>query len=75
MNCCLEEAGVGPEELDLVAFSDKPLLKFDRILEAYASFAQIGFKLFLTHLRANGHALSASLIYEKIRSLDSSRHA
>ncbi len=30
---CLEEAGIGPEELDLVAFYDKPLLKFDRILE------------------------------------------
>ncbi len=47
---CLEEAGIGPEQLDLVAFYDKPLLKFDRILETYASFAPVGFKLFLMGL-------------------------
>ena len=30
---CLEAGGIGAAELDLVAFYDKPLLKFDRILE------------------------------------------
>jgi carbamoyltransferase len=30
---CLKEGGLDPEELDLVAFYDKPLLKFDRLLE------------------------------------------
>ena len=30
---CLEEAQIGRNELDLVVFYDKPLLKFERILE------------------------------------------
>ena len=44
---CLSEAGISVEELDLVAFYDKPLLKFDRILETYASLAPRGFRMFL----------------------------
>ncbi|MEL6186877.1 MAG: carbamoyltransferase N-terminal domain-containing protein, partial [Myxococcota bacterium] len=32
---CLAEGGVTPAELDHVAFYDKPLLKFDRLLETY----------------------------------------
>ena len=47
---CLAEGGIGSEELDFVAFYDKPLLKFDRILETYASFAPVGLKLFLMGL-------------------------
>jgi carbamoyltransferase len=47
---CLSEAGLTPEELDLVAFYDKPLLKFERILETYVSYAPSGFKLFLMGL-------------------------
>ena len=30
---CLEEAGLGPEDLDYVGFYDKPFLKFERLLE------------------------------------------
>ena len=44
---CLGYGGLGPENLDLVAFYDKPLLKFDRLLETYIGFAPRGFKLFL----------------------------
>ncbi len=47
---CLEEAGIGHEDLDLVAFYDKPLLKFDRILETYIACAPRGFKLFMMGL-------------------------
>ncbi len=47
---CLEEAGITTEQLDLVAFYDKPLLKFDRILETYVSYAPSGFRLFLMGL-------------------------
>ncbi len=47
---CLAEAGIGAEALDLVAFYDKPLLKFDRILETYVAYAPSGFKLFLMGL-------------------------
>ncbi len=44
---CLEEAGISAEELDLVVFYDKPLLKFNRLLETYASYAPRGFRSFL----------------------------
>jgi len=47
---CLEEAGIQHEDLNLVAFYDKPLLKFDRILETYVAVAPRGFKLFMMGL-------------------------
>ncbi len=47
---CLGEAGLSPAELDIVAFYDKPLLKFDRILETYLAYAPRGYELFLKGL-------------------------
>lgn len=44
---CLEAGGIGASDLDLVTFYDKPLLKFDRLLETYITYAPSGFKLFL----------------------------
>ncbi len=43
---CLAEAGIGPRELDAVGFYEKPLLKFERILETYLSVAPRGFRSF-----------------------------
>lgn len=43
---CLEEAGLTPERLDFVVFYEKPLLKFDRLLETYLSYAPAGFGSF-----------------------------
>ena len=47
---CLREAGISRSEVDLVVFYDKPLLKFERILETYVSYSPAGFKLFLMGL-------------------------
>ena len=44
---CLAEAGVAPEALDAVAFYDKPLLKFERLLETYLTLAPRGLRSFL----------------------------
>jgi len=44
---CLGRAGIEPEDLAFVAFYDKPLLKFERILENYLSVAPRGLKQFL----------------------------
>ena len=44
---CLKEAGIKAEQLDFVAFYDKPLLKFDRLLETYLDYAPSGFRSFL----------------------------
>ncbi|MGQ0538015.1 MAG: carbamoyltransferase N-terminal domain-containing protein, partial [Gemmatimonadaceae bacterium] len=44
---CLAHGGIEVSELDFVAFYDKPLLKFERILETYLSIAPRGFRSFL----------------------------
>ena len=44
---CLAEGGVGPEDLDAVAFYDKPINKFSRILQTYFSVAPSGLQSFL----------------------------
>src|SRR6185369_8642869 len=44
---CLEEAGIAPEDLDHVGFYDKPLLKFERLLETYLDYAPAGFPSFI----------------------------
>jgi carbamoyltransferase len=44
---CLEHAGLRIEDLDYVGFYDKPLLKFERLLETYLAFAPRGFGSFL----------------------------
>jgi len=44
---CLSEAGISANDLDYVGFYDKPLLKFDRLLETYLDYAPAGFPSFL----------------------------
>jgi len=44
---CLREAGISADELAYVGFYDKPLLKFDRLLETYLDYAPAGFRSFL----------------------------
>ncbi|HEX8211511.1 MAG TPA: carbamoyltransferase [Longimicrobium sp.] len=43
---CLSEAGIALDEVDYVAFYDKPFLKFERLLETYLAFAPRGFASF-----------------------------
>jgi len=47
---CLSEAKLNADELDYVGFYDKPLLKFDRLLETYLDYAPAGFSSFLKAL-------------------------
>lgn len=44
---CLEEGGLEIDELDNVVFYDKPLLKFERLLETYYAFSPKGLVSFL----------------------------
>jgi carbamoyltransferase len=44
---CLREGGIGVGDLDLVAFYEKPFLKFDRILHTYLACAPAGLRSFL----------------------------
>jgi carbamoyltransferase len=43
----LKEGKIGLNEIDFVAFYDKPFLKFERLLETYLAFAPKGFSSFL----------------------------
>ena len=44
---CLREGGITTADLDLVGFYEKPLVKFDRLLETYAACAPRGWKSYL----------------------------
>jgi carbamoyltransferase len=44
---CLDEAGLEIDDLDAVVFYDKPLLKFERLLQTYYAFAPKGLLSFL----------------------------
>jgi carbamoyltransferase len=47
---CLREAGLAPVDLDYVGFYDKPLAKFDRLIETYTAFAPASFSSYLKAL-------------------------
>ncbi|MBU4343131.1 MAG: hypothetical protein KKG21_03890, partial [Candidatus Omnitrophica bacterium] len=46
VNYCMEKANIQTKDLAFVAFYDKPLLKFERILLTYLTYAPSGFKSF-----------------------------
>jgi carbamoyltransferase len=50
INYCLGEAGISLRDVDHLVFYDKPLVKFDRLLETYLSYAPSGFRSFLTSM-------------------------
>jgi carbamoyltransferase len=44
---CLRQAGIKASQLDFIAFYDKPMLKFERLLETQLAFAPRGFRSFI----------------------------
>ncbi len=49
-NFCLQNSNLTVNDLDYVAYYDKPFLTFERILETYLSFAPVGIKSFIKAL-------------------------
>jgi carbamoyltransferase len=47
---CLEQGGCSIDELDAVVFYDKPLLKWERLLETYYAFAPRGLRQFVVSI-------------------------
>ena len=43
---CLEFAGITAQQLDFVGFYDKPVTKFERLIETYLAFAPAGYRSF-----------------------------
>jgi carbamoyltransferase len=44
---CLKEGGIDLAGIDFIVFYDKPLIKFERLLETYLAYAPKGFRSFL----------------------------
>ncbi len=49
---CLKAGGVSIRDVDAVGFYEKPLVKFDRLLETYLAFAPRGWRSFLLAMPA-----------------------
>lgn len=66
---CLEAAGLEIDELDAVVFYDKPLLKFERLLETYYVFAPKGLLSFLKAIPSwvNEKMFFKNLIYNGLK--------
>ena len=47
INCCLNEAGLKIEDINIVSFYEKPFIKFERILETYLAYAPSGIRSFI----------------------------
>jgi carbamoyltransferase len=47
INYCLSKANIALVEIDYIVFYDKPMLKFERLLQSYLDFAPKGLRSFI----------------------------
>lgn len=47
INYCINEAGISINEIEIISFYEKPILKFERVLETLLSVAPRGYKAFI----------------------------
>ena len=73
---CLKETGSTFEDLDGIAFYDKPFLKFERLLETYYAYAPKGFRSFsmAMPLWLKEKLFIKQFIRKKIKSLGATNH-
>lgn len=66
---CLDESGLNIDDLDAIVFYDKPLLKFERLLQTYYSFAPKGLISFLKAIPVwlNEKMFLKKLIYDGLK--------
>ena len=69
---CLDEAGIGPADIDHVVFYEKPFIKFERLIETYLMFAPRGFGSFLKAmpLWLKEKLFLKRLLFENLREID-----
>ena len=70
---CLDQSGLTIDELDAIVFYDKPLLKFERLLETYYAFAPKGLRSFLKAIPVwlNEKMFLKKLIYDGLKEVGS----
>lgn len=69
---CLEHSGLSIDEMDAIAFYDKPFLKFERLLETYLSFAPKGVRSFVTAIPVwlKEKMFLKKLIYDSLKEIE-----
>jgi len=69
---CLKEGGISLKDLKYVVFYDKPLIKFERLLETYVDFSPKGIKSFLAAMPVwlKEKLLLKSVLQDELVSLD-----
>ncbi len=69
---CLRQAGVSGQNVDRIAYYEKPFVKFDRLLETYVAFAPKGFKSFskAMPLWVNEKLFQRDLIRKELEKID-----
>ncbi len=70
---CLEEGGCSLKELDVIAFYDKPFLKFERLLETYYGFAPKGVRSFIKSMPVwlNEKLFIKKKIFDELKKIES----
>ena len=68
---CLDFSGYKIDELDAIAFYDKPFLKFERLLETYYGFAPKGLVSFVTAIPVwlKEKIFLKKLIFDELKSI------
>ncbi len=71
---CLNQAGIRPSDLEAIVFYDKPILKFERLLETYYAFAPKGIRSFIQAMPVwvKEKLFSKKLIREKLQEIEPS---
>jgi len=69
---CLEEASVKIDQLDAVVFYDKPMLKFERLLETYYGFSPRGISSFITAIPVwlKEKVFLKKIIFDKLKEIE-----
>lgn len=69
---CLDEHGITLNDLDAIAFYDKPFLKFERLLETYYAFAPRGLRSFIASMPVwlKEKMFIKRLLYEELEALE-----
>ena len=69
---CLKHSGLSIDEMDAIAFYDKPFLKFERLLETYLSFAPKGVRSFVTAIPVwlKEKMFLKKLIYDSLKEIE-----
>jgi len=68
---CLSQAGINVKDLKAIVFYDKPLLKFERLLETYLSFAPKGIRSFIAAIPVwlREKMFLKKVIYDELRAI------